>query len=69
MSRGIKIGKQNCINDTAVYLNMTLPNINEQLAKSFAIDDYEAMQKEVERLKRVTSDLEDMVNELQSLKK
>lgn len=67
MAVRITIGKNNCLNDTALYINKTLPEITNNLGKGFVVNDYEAMSKEVERLKRVLKDLDDMVDELKNL--
>lgn len=69
MAKGITIGKANCLNDTEVHLEKTLPNIIEKLSIAFDNKDYEAMRRTMHRFKLVFDDLEDMVNELKNLKK
>ena len=64
----ITIGKVNCINDTIIHLDRNIPDITKKLQNCFADQDYNGMVKQLERLKGITNDLDDMVDELKTLK-
>jgi len=60
----IEVGKENCMNDIPIYLGRTLPEIKDKLNHAFYEKDYKAMAEQIERLKRVTKDFDDMIHEL-----
>lgn len=65
----IIIGKNNCVNDTILHLDRNIPDITKKLQNLFADQNYEAMKKQLERLRMIYNDLDDMVDELNELKK
>lgn len=65
----ITIGKKNCINNTILFIDRTLPQITNKLANAFSNQDYEAMRFLMNRLTAIVKDLDDMVHELDNIKK